>query len=209
MKGRNLIFTGVATTLIGIILILCRQYLASGGVVETAGVLFVLAGVLNITIVLGSRGKDGQMRFGVVGTVFAWIANAAVVLVGLAMLIFSDKFVAFSGYLFGVLVALAALFQVSVILFGSRAVRLHPSFLIIPALLTGAAIFLFIRKPEEVGEHIIMIVSGISLILFGISSVVEGILIGKANRALKLEQQEEQQEDDTVIFVDEFEDDLE
>ena len=73
-----------------------------------------------MTVFLGSRDKEGRARMGAFGTAFGWIASAAAVVLGLAMLIFSKAFAAMIGFMFAVLLLFAALFQLFLLLFGSR-----------------------------------------------------------------------------------------
>ena len=182
MKGRNLFFTGLITMVVGLLLILFRTSLANGGVVIAAGILFVVAGVLNMTVFLGARDNKGRARMGAFGTAFGWIASAAAVVLGLAMLIFSKAFVAIVGFMFAILLLFSALFQFCLLLFGSRPAKLSNWFFLVPAALVGAAIFIFMRKPDTPGEHVIMLVTGIAFMFFGLFTIVEGVLVGKVNR---------------------------
>ncbi len=181
MKGRNLILTGLITALIGLVLILFRTSLADGGVVLAGGIIFVIAGVINMTVFLASRDHEGKARMGAFGTAFGWIASAAAVVLGLAMLIFSKAFVAIVGFMFAVLVLCAALFQLFLLIFGSKPVQLSGLFYLLPTALVGAAIFIFLRKPDTPGEHTIMLVTGVSFILFGLVTIIEGSIIGHNN----------------------------
>lgn len=186
MRGKNLFFTGLVVALLGLVLILFRTSLADGGVVTAAGILFVAAGLLNTTVFLSSRDKQGRVRMGALGTAFGWIASAAAVVLGLAMLIFSKAFVAIVGFMFAVLLLFAALFQLFLLLFGSKPVRLSNLFFLVPTALIGAAIYIFMRKPDTGGEITVMLVTGISFIVFGVFTIVEGLAIGNNNRtALK------------------------
>ncbi|MCM1068225.1 MAG: DUF308 domain-containing protein [Muribaculaceae bacterium] len=182
MRGRNLFFTGLVIAAVGLLLILFRAPLADGGVVIAAGILFVLAGLLNMSVFLGSRDSSGKARMGAFGTAFGWIASAAAVVLGLAMLIFSKAFVAIVGFMFAVLLLFAALFQFFLLLFGSRPVRLPNWYFVVPALLVAAAIYIFMRKPDTAGETVDLIVTGCGFILFGAATVLEGLTIGNLNR---------------------------
>ena len=77
MKGRNLILMATATLAVGILMIIFRNALASYSVVIGCGILFILAGVANVTVFLGSRDKNGHARIGAVGTAIGWLASAA------------------------------------------------------------------------------------------------------------------------------------
>lgn len=182
MRGRNLFFTGLVVALVGLALILFRVQLANGGVVTAGGVLFVLAGVLNMLVFLGSRDKDGRARQGALATVFGWIASAAAVVLGLAMLIFSGAFVAIVGFMFGILLLLVSLAQLFVLLIGARPVRLSGWYFLVPTVTVACAIFIFMRKPDTAGETADLVVTGAGFILFGIASVMEGLTIGNLNR---------------------------
>lgn len=182
MKGRNLFLLGLGAMLLGVLLMIFRTSLANGKIVLIAGTLFVVAGVLNMTVFLGSRDKNGKTRMGAFGTVFGWLASAAATILGLAMLIFSGDFVAITGFMFAVLILFAALFQIFLIAFGARPTALSPWLYLVPAALTGAALYIFMREPTGNNEHIVMLVTGISFLVFGLSTIIEGAAIGQINR---------------------------
>lgn len=182
MKGRNLLLLGIVTAILGVLLLVFRTSLANGNVVLVAGALFVAAGLLNMTIFLGSRDKQGRARMGAFGTAFGWVASAAAVILGLAMLIFRNAFVAITGFMFGVLILFAALFQLCLLIFGSRPTRLSPWFYLVPAALVGGAIFIFTHIPDVGNEHTVMSVTGAAFIIFGFFTIIEGTAIGQVNR---------------------------
>lgn len=185
MKGRNLIFTGAIALIVGVLMLIFRIQLANGGIVFAAGALFVGAGLLNMTVFLGSRDKEGRARMGAFGTAFGWIASAAAVVLGLAMLIFSKAFAAMIGFMFAVLLLFAALFQLFLLLFGSRPTRLSNWFFLVPTALVAAAVYIFMRKPDIAGETIDMTFVGISFIVFGLFTIIEGSVIGRANHVAR------------------------
>lgn len=185
MKGKNLILVGLIGAAVGLILILFRNSLASGGVVTCGGILFVVAGLLNMLVFLGSRDKQGRSKMGLFGTAFGWIASAAAVVLGLAMLIFKGAFVAMVGFMFAVLLLFAALFQLGLLLYGAKPARIPNWFFLVPIALICAAIYIFVRKPDEPGEIWDLIFTGSSFILFGIATVAEGFIIGHNNRKIR------------------------
>ncbi len=189
MKGRNLIFTGAIALVVGILMMIFHLQLADGGIIYAAGALFVGAGILNMTVFLGSRDKDGRTKMGAFGTAFGWIASAAAVVLGLAMLIFSKAFVALIGFMFAILLLFAAIFQLFLLFFGSRPNRLSSWFFLVPIVLIAAAVYVFMRKPDTQGESTDMIFVGCAFAVFGVFTIIEGSMIGRANHvALKKEQ---------------------
>ena len=185
MKGKNLILVGLIGFIVGLLLVLFRTSLASGGVVVAAGILFVAAGVMNMTVFLGARDKKGKARMGAWGTAFGWIASGAAVVLGLAMLLFKSDFVALIGFMFAVLILFAALFQLFLLIFGTRPVKISSWFFLLPLVLIGAAVYIFLRNPDAQGETVNILITGISFILFGIVTVIEGVAVGQTNRMLK------------------------
>jgi len=76
MKGRNLILTALITLIAGALMLVYRNALASHGIVIGCGILFILAGVANMTVFLGERDKDGRARMSAAGTALGWVASA-------------------------------------------------------------------------------------------------------------------------------------
>ncbi len=147
--------------------------------------LFVAAGILNMTVFLGARDRKGRARQGALGIAFGWIASAAAVVLGLAMLIFRGTFVPIVGFMFGVLVSLTALFQFFLLIFGSRPAGLSKWFFLFPIALVGAAVYVFScdsSTPPASNELTMVTVSAISFVVFGAGTLIEGLVIGNANR---------------------------
>lgn len=184
MKGRNLILMALVTLAIGILMIIFRNTLASNNVVIGCGILFILAGVANVTVFLGSRDKNGHARMGAVGTAIGWLASAAAVVLGVVMVLFRTVFETMVGYMFAVLLLFGALFQFCLLLFGSRPVRLSSWFFLVPMALCGAAVYIFMQQPGR-SDYAIMLTTGISLAFFGFMTLVESAAISSGNRTLR------------------------
>lgn len=184
MKGRNLILMALIALAIGILMIIFRNALASNSVVIGCGILFILAGVANVTVFLGSRDKNGHARMGAVGTAIGWLASAAAVVLGVVMVLFRTVFETMVGYMFAVLLLFGALFQFCLLLFGSRPVRLSSWFFLVPMALCGAAVYIFMQQPGR-SDYAIMLTTGISLAFFGFMTLVESAAISSGNRTLR------------------------
>lgn len=178
MKGKNLIITALLVLAAGIILIITRASIRSEGVVTTGGILFIVAGLLDLLIFESDRRKDGKRPL---AAAFNWITSAGAVILGLCMLIFRPTFVELIPFMFGILVAFTALYQVYLLAYGARPVMLPGWLYIVPLLLAGGAVYLFTLKPMT-DDHIIMLTSGIALTLFGAASLIEGAMLGHYHR---------------------------
>lgn len=174
----------LVTLAIGILMIIFRNALASNSVVIGCGILFILAGVANVTVFLGSRDKDGHARMGAVGTAIGWLASAAAVVLGVVMVLFRTVFETMVGYMFAVLLLFGALFQFCLLLFGSKPVRLSSWFFLVPMALCGAAVYIFMQQPGR-SDYAIMLTTGISLAFFGFMTLVESAAISSGNRTLR------------------------
>lgn len=190
MKGKNLILTALIALAAGILMIIYRDSLASGKIITWVGVLFIVAGVLNVTVFLGSRDSHGEARMGAFGTTFGWIVSAAAVVLGLAMAIFSTAFVALFGFMLGIVLLFCALFQIFLIIFGARPARLNGAFYVVPALLIVGAIYVISLK-SGLDERSIMMTTGIGLALFGAATAIEAISIAAARHTLAAHRDEQ------------------
>ncbi len=179
MKGKNLFFMGLIVLIAGIILIITYQSIKSVGVVITGGILFIVAGVFNIAVYLGRR-SEGR-RAGVLSDVITWVNCAAGVILGLCMLIFQSTFIGLVPFLFGVLIAFGALYQFFLLGYGCRPARIPWWLFLVPTALAGAAIYLFVQRPDE-SDPVIMLTTGISLGVLGLAMVVESFIVGHYNR---------------------------
>ncbi len=184
MKGKNLYLTATAMLFAGIVLIIAANSLASFRIVTGGGILFIVAGVANVLIFTGKR--NGNVRGGTLGTAVGWTASAAAVALGLCMLLSRDSFVPLVSVMLAVVLLFIALFQICLLTFGSRPVRINPWFFVVPMLLFGAAVFVYLQKPGDPHtDSSIVYVTGGAFALCGLASFAEGAIITSANRKLR------------------------
>lgn len=184
MKGKNLIFIGLPVLAAGIALIFTHQGIRSTGVVITGGILFILAGILNLLAAGHERrraDRNGIRGHGVATATVNWLACAGAVILGVCMLIFKDTFVALIPFIFGILIAFTAFYQLYVLAYGTRPAMLPGWLYIVPPVLAGGAVYLFLQKPGA-DDMVIMLATGISLTFFGMAAFAEGIMLGAINR---------------------------
>lgn len=159
----------------GIAMIITYRSISSIGVIITCGVLFIAAGAGSLLLMhVGGTRK----AFTVVLTRFT---GAASILLGLSMLLFRETFTAIVPFMFGILVALQALYMFY-ILSVSRERKVLPGWLyVLATALGGAAAYLFIQTPgQESDDTTIMLVTGISLTVFGLAVLLCAILAARS-----------------------------
>lgn len=181
MKGRNLFVIGLLVLAAGIALVITHTSVRSVGVVVTGGILFIMAGLLNMAVFLGER-RNPDRRPGAVASLFSWISSVAAVILGLCMLLFQSTFSSLVPFMFGVFVGFASLYQFFLLIYGSRPAKLPGWLYIVPTALAGCAVYLFMQHPGDASDPVIMLSTGIALGVFGLTAVVEGVLIGRHNR---------------------------
>ncbi len=186
MKGHKLIFTALLALAAGIALIVTHRTVSSGGVVIAGGVMFVLAGFINVIAFLSSRDENGKSHLGSFGLAFGWLTSGAAVVLGLSMLIFQSTFVGLVPFIFGVLVVFGALFQFFVLSVGIRPVTLPVWLYVFPLVLVGLSVYVFMQQ-SQTDDRMIMLATGIAFTVFGIAMFIEGAMVGTANRRQRRE----------------------
>lgn len=175
MKGKSLFLMSIPALIAGIAMIITYRSISSIGVIITCGVLFIAAGAGSLLLM---HGGGTRKAFTVVLTRFT---GAASILLGLSMLLFRETFTAIVPFMFGILVALQALYMFY-ILSVSRERKVLPGWLyVLATALGGAAAYLFIQTPgQESDDTTIMLVTGISLTVFGLAVLLCAILAARS-----------------------------
>lgn len=177
--------TALIMLVAGVAMIITSDTLASAHIVVGGGILFILAGIANMLFFLGARDRHGHVRTGAFGSAVGWVASAAAIVLGTAMLLFQQTFLPLVSFIFAVMVLFAAIYQTCLLLFGTRPMRLSPWFFIVPMLLLVAASYIFLKRGDiNTTDQHIMLISGCAFTLFGIVSIVEGIIIAHGNRRI-------------------------
>lgn len=175
MKGKSLFLMSIPALIAGIAMIITYRSISSIGVIITCGVLFIAAGAGSLLLM---HGGGTRKAFTVALTRFT---GAASILLGLSMLLFRETFTAIVPYMFGILVALQALYMFY-ILSASHERKVLPGWLyVLATALGGAAAYLFIQTPgPESDDSTIMLVTGISLTVFGLAVLLCAILAARS-----------------------------
>ena len=175
MKGKTLSAIGLIALIAGLAIAIFYRSITTEGVVITGGVLFMAVGVSNL-IIYGSPSRQASS----VARVFSQISNAAAIVLGICMLVFQSTFVPLVAFIFGLLVAVLALWQFFLLAIGTRPYQLHGWLYAFPLLLTGAAIYVFV-KGSSAGQEI-MLVTGIAVAVMGVGCFCQGTALGMARR---------------------------
>ena len=192
MKSTTSLLSGILILAVGVILIICRQQITGSGIVTVAGILFLLTGVINLVLYLTQKDPDGRKRTRGVAALFAWLVSIATIILGLCMLIFNSTFNSMIAFLFGLLVAFGALMLLYDIIFGIRRVMKTPVWTyLFPVAMAGLAAGIFPQKTGGGEDATVMLLTGISLIIFGVAGIVFGSLVASGNAAIRHKETDE------------------
>ncbi len=172
MKGRTLTLLGILAGIVAAALIIARNSITPAGVVLTGGTLFILAGICNAIVV-------SRNRTSTIGRSFGYTANAASIVLGICMMVFVDSFVPLVSFIFGVLVALFAIWQFYVLASGVKPYRLAAWLYVFPIALLGIAAYIIFGKASLEAFPIILS-TGIAVAVLALGCLVEGGLLGAA-----------------------------
>lgn len=177
MKRRSYFLLSLLAIVAGVVFILSYTTISSAVLVMLGGVLFMVAGFLNMAIYVGKRHEHGERK--PITTFLGYLTGGAAIILGLSMLIFESTFSEVVPYLFGLLMIAMATAQLFVLL--SRRGRLQFSswFLLAPLVLIGIGIFIATLE-AVVCDSTIMLATGIGLAFGGSVWAVEGIVVGRS-----------------------------
>lgn len=181
------LLTGVLALAIGIVLIICNKMITGKGIVVLAGILFLLTGIVNLMLYVTRRTPDGERVNGGVAFFFGWLVSIAAMILGLCMLVFIPTFTALIPFIFGVLIIFGALMIVITFMFSLRKVIVMPGWLwIFPLAMLVLGIIIMSQK-ATVSDSLIMILTGSSLIIFGLAAIFTATVISTARRQERID----------------------
>lgn len=174
MRGRTLTIAGIFAAAIAAVLILCHQSISLMGVAITCGIMFVAVGLINM-IFFGYKSHEESSK------VLTMVSNAAAIVLGICMLVFRDEFQPMVAFMFGLLVAVCALWQFFVLAIGARPYQLPAWLYLFPVLLAGGSVYIFMNPTRE--DQILILATGIAMAVLGGGCLIEGSILGVARRS--------------------------
>ncbi|MBO5053515.1 MAG: hypothetical protein J6C44_04645 [Muribaculaceae bacterium] len=181
--SRNkMLLSGILILAAGIVLLICHDTINRKGFVVVCGILFIVAGIINMFLFHGKVDEDtGRNTVSGFSRGLGILVSIASIVLGISMLLFGPTFEVLVDPLFGILIGFAALAQLYIIMIGSRPIKLPVWTYIFPAALAILAIVIF---TAGLADSSLMIIMGIGLIIFGVGGFVESLMVGAGNRAI-------------------------
>lgn len=185
---KNSILTGVITLAVGITLIICNKMISGLLVVTLAGILFILAGILNLLIYVMRKDAAGKRINSGFTFFLGWFVSIAAIVLGVSMLVFTDTFNHFVPLVFGLFLFLGAAMLCYVMLFVVRKLFKVPGWLwAFPIAMLILGIIVITRNPQQ-DDALIMILTGSALAVYGMASLFIASLRSGARRAIENEE---------------------
>lgn len=179
MTGKNIIIGGIITAIVGTLMTIYRNTLTAENIAAIAGIVFICSAALHLLIIniqnSRSRDKNGKAANGAIATYLSWIVCPVAAVAGLIMLFFNKHFAEYIAFMYGLIILIASVFQLLLLLFNSKP-SLSKLFFIVPVIMVGVAVFVLMSKPG-IEIQFYTALTGVSLMLFGVSSIIEGITI--------------------------------
>lgn len=182
MKGKTLSALGLVLLAVGVALMIFYTVVNSGNIVIGAGIAFAAVGLVNLILIASSH-KGGTLP-----RLFTQITNGGAIILGICMLVFTSIFTPIVPFIFGIVAAVCALWQFFMLAVGTRPYQLPGWLYIFPLVITGLAVWIFVSRPRPGSdESLLTLLTGCSLALAGLGSIIEGSLLGHERRKAERE----------------------
>ncbi len=199
MKASTTLLSGLIILAAGVILILSNHFITKSGIVTTAGILFLLSGIVNTVLYLSGTDKDGNPKHRGASKFFGIVVSLASLLLGLSMFVFNDDFQGMIPILFALVLFFGALVQFFIVVSIRRGVGMPAWPYAFPAVMLILSIVVFFANLKEPD---LMLISGCGLVVFGVGGFVESFLLKAANRSMNVGANLASNQDDDDKVVD-------
>lgn len=184
------LLTGALILAIGIVLIICNKLITGRGVVILAGILFLITGIVNLIVYVTRKDKDGNPINKGMAMFFGWLVSIAAMVLGICMLVFISTFNALIPFIFGLLIFFGAIMLAATFIFTVGKIVRVPGWLwVAPAVMIILGIVTLTREAGT-DDPLIMILTGVSMILFGFTGIILGVIVSTVKRQQKKEVKE-------------------
>lgn len=186
MKSKVQFYTGAIVLIAGVLLLIFSSNISSTDVVITGGILFIVAGVLDIFASLNEKKKAEPGKGTSFLVIFNWIVSVSAIILGLCMIFMKENFTQFVPYVFAVLCLFGSLMLFYILAIGLRPVMLSGWLYLLPIAILVMSIFTAMSNSAN-DDSRIMILTGVSAILFAICAFAIGFGLVKYHKGVALE----------------------
>lgn len=168
MKNSASVLTNFILIVLGVIMCLINNHPnIDHTIVRIIGSAFLIAGVINIFIMINHSSKHKGNAF---SRISGWVSGIGGGLIGLAMIFNPPFFATVLVYLFALILILGGIFQICVMIWGYKEAQLSGWLYIVPIMLIVGGIIMMCSDSLLVNVPLMIIITGIGMILFGLNS---------------------------------------
>lgn len=179
------LLTGILILAVGVILIICNKMITGQGVVVLAGILFMLTGIVNIVLYVTRRNAEGKHVNSVLSMIFGWLVSIAAIILGICMLCYEETFRSLIPFIFGLLIFFGAVTIAVSFIVGLRKAMKIPDWIWLSPVVMVILGVITLLQDSTLNEPLVMILTGSSLIVFGLTAVIVCGLVADARRKAK------------------------
>lgn len=190
MKGGTLIVTNVVILVAGIILIAAfRRPDFLHTIIFITGILFIIPGIVNMFVLgrEGKRSKENPLGRSLTARVTGWATCGAALILGASMCIVPETYRPLLVYIFALTLLLGGFYHIYMIAKGLKPVKFPGWIYILPLMMIAAsAIMLLVPSlKDDSRQNTVILITGIGLIVFAVTSFIEMAAIRSINRQIK------------------------
>ena len=177
MKVKSAFMLSLLILVVGVVLIFLHNFDVFTALIIGLGIVFIIPGIISIfnlsatkNMVSEDKKTKPNSRFQIICGLISGVGS---VIMGICMIGWSDMFVKFIPMIFGTILTLGGCFHLCAMAMAMRPIRVPFWLYILPIALIAMGIsIIFIDKSILLDYHIILM-TGIGLIVFSISSFIE------------------------------------
>lgn len=182
MKGGTLIITNLVILAVGILLLFVFRHPAFvDTIIIVTGILFIIPAVVNLLAQnrqSKSPAPDGKTA-GTASRITTWITCCAAIIFGATMIIAPEAFRRLFVYIFALTLILGGAYHLYIMWRGLRPARVPAWMFAVPFILAAGGIAIFIVPGLLYDQSNVILITGIGLTLFALTSFAEIIAFNR------------------------------
>lgn len=166
MNSKNNIVTGILILIVGVVFIFMqsRQNVLHG-IVMILGALFIVAGVVNIVMMMTGKSRGSTAIPGS-------LAGLAALALGIWMVVSPGAIISVIVYAFAALLIVGGAYHLYMLAYGYRPLTFPGWFYILPSLLVVTGVTMLLIGSARLQNYVVLI-TGIAMVIFGVNSILE------------------------------------
>lgn len=177
MKSKSALLATLLILIAGIILSIIHSFDVFKMIIITMGIVFIIPGVIVIATLSTLKQQECEATKvktnSWVNIMCSLVSGVGSVILGISMIGWNEAYMKFLPIIFGVIVILGGCYHICAMAMALRPIKLPLLLYIMPLLLLVMGAIIVFAPKESLNEHTIVLMTGASLIIFAINSLIE------------------------------------